>query len=618
MSDWPILTVALEREADVVVVRQRARRVAELLGFETQDQTRIATAVSEIARNAISYAGAGKAMFALCGAVAPQRLVIRISDRGDGIDNLDRIMAGGYASSSGLGLGIVSARRLMDGFAIESDPNGGTTVTLDRRLPKGDALVTQSALADIARHLAAEGAGDPHAEIRAQNQELLQSLGELRVRQEETARLNEELEDTNRGVVALYAELDQKALELQALNTTLEERVATAIAEREVVEENLRQSQKMEAVGQLTGGLAHDFNNLLQIVTGNLEIIGRNLPEDADRLRRAVDNAASGANRAAVLTQRLLAFSRRQPLDPKPIDVNVLVGGMSELLRRTLGEPIEIETVLAGGLWRTEADTNQLENALLNLAVNARDAMPAGGRLTIETANSRLDDSYAHGSAEVMPGHYVAIGVTDTGTGMPKETVARVFEPFFTTKEVGRGTGLGLSMVYGFVKQSGGHVTISSEEGQGTTVRLYLPRLLGAIPEEAAASETSIPEGSGDEIILVVEDDADVRAYSAEVLRELGYRVLAAEDGASALQLLQRQRGVDLLFTDVVLPGGMTGRELADAARGQQPDLKVLFTSGYARDAIVHNGRLDPGVALIGKPFTYVDLAAKVRDVLDA
>ncbi|GJD95889.1 ATP-binding protein [Methylobacterium iners] len=617
MSGWPILTVALGREVDVVAVRQRARRIAELVGFGMQDQTRIATAVSEIARNAVVYSGRGRAEFALSGADAPQRLVIRVSDQGPGIRDLEAILSGRYQSPTGLGLGILGARRLMDKFELDSAPGRGTTVTLEKTLPKTVLSVAQSALSDLSRRLAADAVGDPLAELRAQNQELLRSLADLKGQQDEATRLNEELDHTNKGVVALYAELDQKATELQALNASLKERIATAIAERERVEENLRQSQKMEAVGQLTGGIAHDFNNLLQIVTGNLEILGRNLPEEAGRLRRATDNAMRGAQRAAILTQRLLAFSRRQPLAPKPIDVNALVAGMSELLHRTLGEPIAVETVLAGGLWRVEADPNQLENALLNLAVNARDAMPDGGKLTIETANSRLDEAYAQENVEVVPGQYVAVCVTDTGSGMSPEVVARVFEPFFTTKDVGRGTGLGLSMIYGFVKQSGGHVKIYSEEGQGTRVKLYLPRLFGAAAEEVIVPAQAIPEGSREEVILVVEDDDDVRAYSAEVLRELGYEVVEARDAASALRVLEGISRLDLLFTDVVLPGGMTGRDLADAARSRWPALKVLFTTGYARNAIVHNGRLDADVEMIGKPFTFADLAAKVRDVLD-
>lgn len=618
MSGWTIFAMAVEREVDVAAVRQRARRIAEMLDFEIQDQTRIATAVSEIARNAVSYAGGGHAEFALSGSDLPQYLCVRVSDGGPRISDLEAILAGQFPNATGRGLGIVGARRLMERFDIETGADG-TTVTLAKRLPKHNSAVAQPRIADIARHLAAESPGDPLQESLALNQELLQSLDALKARQEETTRLNAELESTNKGVVALYAELDAKAVELQALNATLEERVATAIAERERAEASLRQSQKMEAVGQLTGGLAHDFNNLLQIVTGNLEILGRSLPKDAGRLRRAADNAMRGAQRAATLTQRLLAFSRRQPLAPKPIDVNTLVAQMSDLLRRTLGEPVAIETVLAGGLWRIEADPNQLENALLNLAVNARDAMPDGGKLTIETANSRLDEAYAREDPEVEPGQYVVVCVSDTGCGMSKETIAHVFEPFFTTKEVGRGTGLGLSMVYGFVKQSNGHVKIYSEEGEGTTVKLYFPRLTTAIEEKdaAEAAEEPTPEGQQGEVILVVEDDDDVREYSVEVLRELGYSVLAAPNGDAALRSLKRKQRIDLLFTDVVLPGGMTGRKLVDAALKVRPELKVLFTTGYARDAIVHNGRLDPDVQLIGKPFTFSDLAARVRDILD-
>jgi PAS domain S-box-containing protein len=407
---------------------------------------------------------------------------------------------------------------------------------------------------------------------------------------------------------------------LRDLAETLEQRVAEEIAARASAEDALRQAQKMEAVGQLTGGIAHDFNNLLTVVTGNIDMAARALDAaglaDA-RARRALANALKGTERAAALTQRLLAFARRQPLAPKPIDPDRLVAGMSDLLQRALGETIALEIVTSPGLWRVEVDPNQLESAILNLAVNARDAMPEGGTVTIETANAAIDDAYAADHAEVAPGHYVVIAVTDTGAGMSRETAARVFEPFFTTKEVGKGTGLGLSMVYGFTKQSGGHVKIYSEEGLGTTVKIYLPRLLS----DAATEETPPrlpPEPSrGEETILVVEDDDDVRSYTVECLRELGYRVLEAHDGASALRLLERQeQDVDLLFTDVVMPG-MTGRELADAAMAHHPGLKVLYTSGYTRNAIAHGGRLDEGVEMIGKPFTAATLARKVNDVLD-
>jgi CheY-like chemotaxis protein len=374
----------------------------------------------------------------------------------------------------------------------------------------------------------------------------------------------------------------------------------------------------MEAVGQLTGGIAHDFNNLLQVITGNLEALQRHLPPDSGRMQRAANLAMNGARRAAALTQRLLAFSRRQPLDPKPIDVNALVQGASELMHRTLGETIAIETVLGAGLWRVEVDPNELEAALLNLAVNARDAMPEGGKLTIETANIHIDQVYAANHAEVLTGQYVAICISDTGVGMTVATVNQAFEPFFTTKPVGKGTGLGLSQVYGFVKQSGGHVKIYSEVGQGTTIKLYLPRLLTE-PVAIESLESTLPaEGSTEETILVVEDDDDVRANSVESLREIGYRVIEAHDGPSALRLLERQMRVDLLFSDVVLPGGLTGAQVSAQARAMRPDLKVLFTTGYARNAIIHHGRLDKGVHLITKPFTLNDLAAKVRDVLDA
>jgi signal transduction histidine kinase/CheY-like chemotaxis protein len=404
---------------------------------------------------------------------------------------------------------------------------------------------------------------------------------------------------------------------LRDLNATLEQQVIERSEALRKNEEALRQSQKMEAVGQLTGGVAHDFNNLLQIIIGNLDTLRRNLPAESGRLRRAAEQAMNGARRAASLTQRLLAFSRRQPLDPRSIDINSLVNEMSELLHRTLGETVAVETVRGAGLWRIEADTNELEAAILNLAVNARDAMVEGGRLTIETANAHIDESYAAAQAEVLPGQYVVVSVSDTGTGMDANTAAKAFEPFFTTKPVGKGTGLGLSQVYGFVKQSGGHVKIYSEIGHGTTVKIYLPRLIGAENVVEAVDPLPLPEGTHEETVLVIEDDDEVRTYSVETLRELGYRVIEAHDGPSGLRLLERQSRVDLLFTDVVLPGGMTGAHVAIQARELRPELKVLFTTGYARNAIVHHGRLDKGAQLITKPFSYAELAAKVRDVLD-
>lgn len=387
---------------------------------------------------------------------------------------------------------------------------------------------------------------------------------------------------------------------------------------RAAAEEQLRQAQKMEAVGQLTGGIAHDFNNLLTVVVGSLDLLRRRV--EGERVTRLVDNAMDGAQRAATLTQRLLAFSRQQPLAPRPVDVNRLVAGMSDLLRRTLGEQIQVETVLAGGLWAAMADPNQLESALLNLAVNARDAMTEGdevrGRLTIETANTYLDDVYAASSPEVMAGQYVQLAVTDTGSGMTPEVAARVFEPFFTTKAQGKGTGLGLSQVHGFVKQTGGHVAIYSETregpGRGTTVKLYLPRHKAAGVLEPA--ERPMGEATPGGIVLLVEDEVGVRRFSAEALGELGYTVLEAADGLAALSLLDAYP-VAVLFTDVVLPG-MDGKRLAEEARRRRPGLPVLFTTGYTRNAIVHNGQLDPGVDLITKPFTAATLAAKLIEVM--
>jgi PAS domain S-box-containing protein len=426
-----------------------------------------------------------------------------------------------------------------------------------------------------------------------------------------------------RELLAARAAAETARDDLRRLNATLEARVEEAVQERMQAESALRQAQKMEAVGQLTGGVAHDFNNLLTIIIGGLDMMGRQiagLPEGPEvaRIRRTRDMALHGARRAAALTQRLLAFARRQPLDPKPVDANRLVSGLAEMLQRTLGETVALETVSAAGLWPTLVDPSELENVLVNLAVNARDAMPAGGRLTIETGNAWLDEAYVEALAEpVPPGQYVLIAVSDTGSGMDRETLDRVFEPFFTTKAVGKGTGLGLSQVYGFVRQTGGHIRLYSEPGEGTTVKIYLPRLMGdARPADPAVPSVRSFDG-GEETILLVEDHDELRAYSEEVLQELGYRVLSASNGRAALQALQGESRVDLLFTDVVLPDGMDGRQLSVEALRRRPGLKVLFTTGYTPNAIVHNGRLDPDVDLIGKPFTAADLAAKVRMILD-
>jgi signal transduction histidine kinase len=414
----------------------------------------------------------------------------------------------------------------------------------------------------------------------------------------------------------------QAQLELLKLTESLEERVRTEIDDRLKAEEALRQVQKMQAIGQLTGGVAHDFNNLLQVMLGNLDAIARHLrsnaPLDRSRTLRQAESALSGAERATQMTQQMLAFSRRQPLNPTSIDANKLVLGLTELLRRTLGENVAIDTAIASDLKHAFADPNQLESALLNLAVNARDAMPAGGRMTIETANCSFDETTSHPWEEFTAGEYVMVAVSDTGTGIPADIMPRIFEPFFTTKEAGRGTGLGLSQAYGFAKQSGGHIKIYSEVDVGTTVKLFLPaRPVAAAAEKRDASPPA-RRGTRSEVVLVVEDDPNVREFSVETLRELGYGVIAAGSGAEALQQLENEPRIQLVFTDVGLPGGMTGRQLADEARSRWPNLKVLFTTGYARDAIVHHGRLDPGVELITKPFTASALAARIRDLLES
>jgi two-component system, NtrC family, sensor kinase len=383
---------------------------------------------------------------------------------------------------------------------------------------------------------------------------------------------------------------------------------------RETLEASLRQSQKMEAVGQLTGGVAHDFNNLLTIILGNLQMALRKMPEG--RPRALLANAYQAADRAAELTKRLLAFSRSQPLDPRPIDANRLVAGMSGLLDRTLGETVAVETVRSAGLWLTEADAPQLEAAILNLAINARDAMAEGGKVTVETGNAFLDEFYCQTAEGVKPGQYVMISVTDTGSGMPQDVIDKAFDPFFTTKAAGAGTGLGLSQVYGFIKQSGGHVRIYSEIGEGTTVKLYLPRSFARDkPLPSGKPVDDSPEGK-QETVLVVEDDPDVRAYVVETLSALNYSVREAANAEAALGILGDSGPVDLLLTDVVMPG-MNGRNLAEAALQRRPGLKVLYMTGYSRNAIVHQGRLDAGVALMQKPFSQTVLAMRVRTMLE-
>jgi PAS domain S-box-containing protein len=408
------------------------------------------------------------------------------------------------------------------------------------------------------------------------------------------------------------------AAALSELNQTLEQRVQERTARLMQMEEELRQSQKMEAIGQLTGGIAHDFNNLLQGITGGLDLVKKRVMQGRfNEIDRFISGAMTSASRASALTHRLLAFSRRQPLAPKPLEVNPLLASMEELLRRTLGERVVFELVTAGGLWLTKCDPNQLENAVLNLAINARDAMPDGGKLTVETGNSHLDSAYATVHPEIEPGQYVCVSVTDTGSGMSPATIEKAFEPFFTTKPIGRGTGLGLSMIYGFAKQSGGHAKIYSELGQGTTVKLYLPRFRGEVEQEGQIPDLSdIYNAHTNETVLVVEDEFVVRELIVEVLKELGYSTLEADDGPSALKILESKQRIDLVISDIGLPG-LNGRQIIDAAREMRPSLKVLFMTGYAENAAIAAGFLEPGMSMITKPFAMEALATRIREMLE-
>ena len=403
---------------------------------------------------------------------------------------------------------------------------------------------------------------------------------------------------------------DDRFLHSVGRDVTADREAAQALRRTEAA---LHQAQKMESVGQLTGGVAHDFNNLLQVIAGNLQLLAKDVAGQ-ERAESRVANALAGVQRGAKLASQLLAFARRQPLEPKVVNIARFVSGMEDMLRRTLGESVEVETVVSGGLWNTFADLAQVENAVLNLAINARDAMAGVGKLTIELGNAHLDDAYVSRTPDATAGQYVMLAVSDTGAGMSPEVVARAFEPFFSTKAEGKGTGLGLSMVYGFAKQSGGHVKIYSEPGHGTTVKLYLPRTLNAV--DVVETLDARPVTGGSETILVAEDDDEVRATVVEMLSELGYHVLKARDAASALTVIESGAPIDLLFTDVVMPGPLRSPELARKARERLPGLAVLFTSGYTEDAIVHGGRLDAGVELLGKPYTQEALARKVRYVL--
>ncbi len=421
------------------------------------------------------------------------------------------------------------------------------------------------------------------------------------------------LEASNQALQREMQERTSAEEALKQLNGTLEERIVARTVELERAHEQLRQSQKLEAVGQLTGGVAHDFNNVLQVISGNLQLLQMSLAGNPQAQQR-LESAAFAADRGAKLSSQLLSFARRQPLQPISISLGRILRNMDDLLRRALGESVQIETVVTGGLWTTMVDPNQLENVILNLAINARDAMKGDGKLTLELGNAMLDDHYASTEQGVTPGQYVMLAISDTGVGMTPEVMARAFEPFFTTKREGEGTGLGLSMAYGFVKQSNGHIKIYSEVGSGTTIKIYLPR--SDLPEASMPEILTGPALGGNETILVVEDDLVVQATAVDMLTGLGYRVLRANDGQSALTILQSGVPVDLLFTDVVMPGPVRSPDLARQAKQLLPDLEVLFTSGYTQNAIVHGGRLDPGVELISKPYRREDLARKIRHML--
>jgi len=388
------------------------------------------------------------------------------------------------------------------------------------------------------------------------------------------------------------------------------------MSRRIALEQQLRQAQKMKAVGQLTGGIAHDFNNILTVITGMVEALSEAVKTDPI-LAEMVKSIEEAAERGAQLTQRMLAFARKQPLQPRPIDLNDIVTRMVAMLQRTLGEDIAVKTVLANGLWPAQADPFQLEDAIVNLAVNARDAMPTGGELAIGTSNVHLDENYAAHNVEVAPGDYVVVAIADTGVGMPPEVIEHAFEPFFTTKDVGRGTGLGLSMVYGFVTQSRGHVRIASEIGRGTSIMLYLPKATteGAAPDIPESAVESVTDGR--ETILIVEDDAAVRKVAATILKRIGYQVWQAEDGKSALDILQTGIAIDLLFTDLIMPNGMSGQDLMRTARERRPDLKVLFASGYSEQFIAGRGVADHGIPLLSKPYRKQQLAQAIRKALD-
>ena len=521
---------------------------------------------------------------------------------------------------------------------LKKQPVPGATFTTELPFPDQDTLKPAQCFACGSVVFLLVGEASPLKIERFADTPLLPALLEAEAAQLASSGLVRGARDATQRATRLAgaldrarAEISKKAIELSAalseaahlnrelsrLNQTLEQRVEERSAELTEANEALRQAQKMEAVGQLTGGITHDFNNLLAGITGSLEVIERRLSQGrTEGIERFIKGAQTSAQRAATLTQRLLAFSRRQRLDPKPTDVNRLVFGMEDLIRRTAGHSIKVEVVGAAGLWPTMVDAAQLESALLNLAINARDAMPNGGQLTIETANKWLDGR-AGLTRDLAPGQYISICVTDSGTGIPKDIIDRIFDPFFTTKPIGQGTGLGLSMIHGFVRQSGGQIRVYSESDQGTTMCLYLPRYAGELADVSDAPDPIIAEVGTGQTVLVIEDEPIVRMLIVEVLEEAGYVALEAEDGPSGLKILQSATKIDLLITDVGLPRGMNGRQVANAARVARPNLKVLFVTGFAENAAVGNGHLEPGMEVITKPFVTAELAHKITDMIE-
>ncbi len=624
---WPLLTSSIEHEDDIIVVRQRVRGLAARLGFGVQDQTRIATAVSEIARNAYGYAGGGRVEYGLDEENGGQTLVIRIVDRGPGIPHLQEILEGTYRSTTGLGIGITGSRRLMDRFEIESKIGHGTLVTFGMRLPYGARSFSGSTLATMAEDVARSRTTEPATALREQNRELLRSLSELAERQDEAQRLNRELAETNRGVVALHAELEAQAALLREAGALLESQVAARTAElaqanarllaeaveRERMEQDLRQSQKLEAVGQLTGGVAHDFNNLLTIIRSSVDFLRRpDLPEV--RRKRYMDAVSDTVDRAAKLTGQLLAFARRQSLKPEVFEVGERLRGVAEMLDTITGARIHVRVEASDRRTLVRADLNQFETALVNIAVNARDAMDGSGTLTMRVvADQALPTIRGHAGSR---GPFAAVSLTDTGSGIPLEVLGRIFEPFFTTKDIGRGTGLGLSQVFGFAKQSGGDVDVTSAIGEGTTFTLYLPEVSAQATEAVVADRDAdlSPAGLGQRILLV-EDNLEVGSFCSQILEDLGYAPEWVVNAEEALERLGTD-GADFhaVFSDVVMPG-MGGIELAKVLRIRIPALPVVLASGYSHVLAREDSH---GFEVLHKPYSAAQVGRVLHRIIGA